>query len=326
MTTVAIPFVRVDASQNPNVSVPLGTDPAEPYFKSMIVAFASLRRWNPDVALEFISNAPPPDKYAAHFNGLGVKHRLVPFRHRPPEGFASRFVASLYMLDAVEALETTTLIIDPDVLCIDRIDRLVQESAGRAGALQMNFPPEEDINGINRIEAGRLHALLGEPADAPEHFGGEVYFIPAEHKHSLVGRNERAWELALERHAAGLSKFVTEEHILSYSLRGVPLHSLNHDIRRVWTAHRYRKVDGREDSLTLWHLPAEKDRGFMTLFPDALNQSSWFWQGSRSEFVDKAGRAMGFHHRSLVRTAKDWAGFWIRLLQDKIPERSKVRY
>ncbi|UKA62105.1 hypothetical protein [Arthrobacter sp. FW306-04-A] len=316
MTTVAIPFVRIDPSQNPNLAVRDGRDPAEPYFKSMLVAFASFRRWNPDTALEFISNAEPPKEYREHLNRLDITLKIVPFEHRPPHGFAGRFTASLYLLDALGSLSADeTLIVDPDVLCVGPLDNMLGAVEGRVGVLLMDFPPTEDINGISRIDAGTLHGALGEPAYSPEHFGGEAYFIPREHVENILERSERAWKFTLERHSAGLMKFMTEEHILSYAVRGVPLHHLNDHVRRIWTTHRYRRVDGRESALTLWHLPAEKDRGFAELFPAVIDSDSWFWSVDRATFIDRAGRAMGFHHRPLIRVAKDTLGFIVNAIE-----------
>lgn len=315
MTTVSIPFVRTDASQNPNLRVKGGSDPAEPYMRAMTVAFASVSRWNPDTDLELVSNVPPGPEHMRQLERIGVEYKAVPFAHQPPAGFTKRFNASLYILDAIEALTAeTTVLIDPDILCVDRLERLLPPPH-HAAALIMGFPVDEDINGLTRTQAGELHTQLGEPATAPEHFGGEVYVIPASRARMLTKRNEAAWDLALRRQAAGLPTFTTEEHILSYSLRGVPTQQLNGNVRRIWTTHRYRQVNGREDQLILWHLPAEKDRGFRELYPLVIDRDSWFWRADRNEFVHRAGRAMGFHHRRPSRFAKDLAGTTVAFLQ-----------
>lgn len=311
MITVAIPFVRVGASQNPNLASRDGRDPVESYFRAMTVAFASIRRWHPTANLEFISNADPHAAYAEEFNRLGVEVKHVPFDHRPPEGFAQRFTASLYLLDALGSLSADeTVVIDPDVLCVGPLDQMLGEVEGKVGVLRMDYPIEANVNGISRKVAGELHNLLGERGESPEHYGGEVYVIPIAALEIILARCEEAWVLTLERHAGGLTKFMTEEHILSYAVRGTAFHALNNHVRRVWTAHRFRKVNGAESSLTLWHLPAEKDRGFETLYRVAVNHDSWFWNAPRKEFVGKAGRAMGFHHRSIGRYTKDVVGYF----------------
>lgn len=325
MTSVTIPFVRIEASQNPNVSVAANSDSAEPYLKSMAVAFASVRRWNPDAELRLVSNHAVAGDYQEVYAALGVKTILAPFDHRPPRGFAQRFTASLYLLDALDHLEENNLIIDPDVLCIKSLDSMVRDLGDHIGALKMRFPADEDINGLNRIQAGRLHGLLGEPHDAPDHYGGEVYFIKRPQLVNLLQRVENAWKLTLKQHERGGLKFTTEEHVMSYALRAFDVMDMEKFIRRIWTTHKYRTVNGKENQLTLWHLPAEKDRGFLKLFPEVLNKDSWFWTASEEDFARRAGRLMGLHGRDLPRIALDSAGWVLRLLETPIRDIARTR-
>lgn len=305
--TVAIPFVRVDAGQNPNLRVEDGVDPAEAYFRAMVVAFASIRRLHPKIRLKLVSNEPPPTQFLADFSPLSVEVEIVPFDHRPPPGFAKRFEASLYMLDALTNADADmNIFIDPDVLCVSTLDGLLTSIGRNAGAICMyDYTPEHDINGLTRRQAGELHSLLGEDADDPVHFGGELYVIPIEQLPVVVDRCEKAWLLALSRHAEGLSKFTTEEHILSYALGGASPRALNAYAARVWTARSYRNVDGTERSLALWHLPAEKDRGFAVVY-SAYKAGEW--PAAPAAFMDWAARKMGVYNRTPKRTVIDSVG------------------
>ena len=310
---VVIPFVRIEASQNPNQRARRRGDPATPYFQAMLVSFASLRRFNEKAQLTLVTNASPPSPFAEQLSKLGVQICIIPFAHRPPPGFSDRFTASLYLLDALEQLTAEiTVLIDPDILCIRPLDSMLSRSNGSVGVLQVDSTPDEDINGLTRRKSGELHALLGEPLDCPIHYGGEFYLIPIRHLKTLQARCMSAWALALERHALGRSKFWTEEHILSFALRGVPVTELGDFIRRIWTAHSFRQVDGNERDLTLWHLPAEKDRGFASIYLAATDRESWFWTLSDDAFRDHAGQAMGLHKRNFTRLALGIAGHAVR--------------
>jgi hypothetical protein len=305
--TVAIPFVRVESSQNPNLRIGDGADPAAAYFRAMVVAFASVRRLHPDIRLKLVSNAVPPPDFTEDFADLSVEVSIVPFDHRPPRGFTQRFEASLYILDALAHSDTDIAIfIDPDVLCVSPLDEMLANLGRSPGALCMDYTPGHDINGLSRQQAGELHALLGEPlGPPPTHFGGELYVFPMEHVPRVLARCEEAWALALSRHRKGLSKFTTEEHILSYALRGAAIHELNAHAARVWTARSYRNVNGSEKRLALWHLPAEKDRGFATLY---AAYGAGRWPVRPDEFKDWAAREMGVYSRTPNRIAIDTLG------------------
>jgi hypothetical protein len=306
--TVAVPFVRVEASQNPNLRSDESGDSATAYFRAMVVAFASIRRLHPDICLKLISNAPPPAEFGEGLNSLGVEVDIVAFNHEPPKGFTQRFAASLYLLDALaHADANTTIFIDPDVLCVNPLDGMLEEVGTFAGAIWMkNYTPKHDINGLTRQQAGELHELLGEPPEpAPKHFGGEVYVFPKEQLARVLSRSEEAWALALARHNEGLSKFTTEEHILSYAFRSADTRAINSYAARVWTARSHRTVDGTEKSLALWHLPAEKDRGFAAAY-SAYNEGKW--PDDPSAFMDWAAREMGVYNRTPKRIAIDTIG------------------
>lgn len=44
-----------------------------------------------------------------------------------------------------------------------------------------------------------------------------------------------------------------------------------------------------EDSLELWHLPAEKCRAMDAVFAVARDENSWFWTAGQDEFIQRVG-------------------------------------
>lgn len=321
---VAIPFVRVNPAQNPNLRVKRGDDPAQAYYRAMVVAFASVRRFNPEAILWLITNETVSSPYREQLQKLGVDFKIQEFQHVPTTDFTKRFAASLYLIDSLQTLtQTTNILIDPDVLCIRSLHDLISQTSGAAGVLPINYGADHVVNGLSRRQAGELHGLLGEPQEAPIHYGGEVFVLPLDLVPTIRNRCERAWEFAIQRNREGKSKFHTEEHILSFALRGVGTVSIEPFVRRIWTAHRLRQVSGLENELTLWHLPAEKNRGFDRLYPSSIDLDSWFWTSENTEFVSICGQAMGFHHRSLKRLALDTAGQTVHWLRGRLTTRTK---
>jgi hypothetical protein len=308
VVVVAVPFVQVDPSQNPNLRAK-GADHVRAYWDAMTVTFASIRRWNPEYELRLVSNQPAPEYTRALFEQLGVTTTIVPFDHRPPPGYAAMFAASLYLVDALQiaAEDETTVFIDPDVLCIRPLAPLVAAAGTTVGAILLATSQDEDINGLTLRASGRLHEQLGLARGDPRHYGGELYVVPGPLAKRLRALVEEAFVFSLQQHAAGAERFTTEEHLFNYALRVLGAADLSALAQRVWTAHRYRTVSGREAELALWHLPAEKDRGFATLRRLLEDPSTWFWTAPASVFAHRAGEVFGLHHRRPVRWTKDVA-------------------
>ena len=137
------------------------------------------------------------------------------------------------------------------------------------------------------------------------HYGGEFLVVPRDRLDPLLDRAERAWTDALERFRSRTPHFVTEEHHVSYALRDLEVTDLSTFVRRIWTAPSYRTVAGDEHELTLWHLPAEKRRGFTALHAAATDPYSWWWTADRDGFRAQVGTAVGVPRRPPGRLAYD---------------------
>jgi len=313
MPTIAIPYVPMPAEQNPNTSG-RGLDT---YLVSSFVTLASLRRWNPNLDLRFVTTEGPEPVWRARLEGIGVEVEHVPFEHRPPEGFAKTFLGSLYLLDVLAKVDADYLIvIDPDVFCVGSLGDIARES-GSVRALNIPSPREKKINGLSPMEADDIHLSLGESREVNFHFGGEFYGIPRGLREQIMARVDHAWSITLNRWEQGLTYFTTEEHVLNFALAKTPVDSADDVIQRIWTAHSFRTVSGRERNLLLWHLPAEKERGFRKLYPAALDDASWFWKSGRSDFVRRAGRTFGLHGRGPLRLLLDLGGSAARSVRSR---------
>jgi hypothetical protein len=314
MVTVAIPFAPMPRDQNPNVKVRGRDNIEDVYLRAAFVAFASVRRWNPDYSLVFVTSSTPHKDWVLQFESLGVEIQLIPFDHLPPAGFAEKFLGALFLLDAVAQISADyLLLIDPDVLCVKGLDDLVNDPYAIL-ALKMDFDSHEPINGITLAEATEIHKELGLKVERPIHYGGELYGIPEKLVPPLRARVDQAWTATLQRWENGSKYYSTEEHVMSFALLGMPLREASAEAKRIWTSHSYRTVDGSEGGLSLWHLPAEKERGFVSLYGAASNRDSWFWNASHDEFVRRAGALCGLHSRGPIRLVKDVLGSAKRVL------------
>jgi hypothetical protein len=313
---VSIAFTPVSPSSradSPNLRLRFRTpDSASPYYLAMAAAFASLRRANPDLSLQLISTIYPPLAHAQLLDKLSVHINIVPFAHRPPTTHLSAFVTSFYTLDALEATSGCpgpAILLDPDVLCLRPLDPILARVSDGVGALELDRPADEPINGLSRRQAGQLHQLL-EPtlSGTPRHYGGEIYVTSAPIRSQFLSHARAAWEFSTPRLKAGFSGFTTEEHLLSYALRRLAsVVKLNPLTARIWTARTYRRVPPNIQDLTLWHVPAEKGRGLTHLGSILLRRSDAFSRLSDEEFAAVLQHACGLPHRSPRRWAGDTA-------------------
>lgn len=305
---VAIAFVAVDPEQNPNVKSRDVAQAAAVYQRAAQVAFSSVRRWNPTLNLEYVTNAEPPAEFGAKLGNLGVEVRLTEFEHRPPKGFSNVFAASLFMLDALRGVDQPTLFIDPDVVCLKGLGPLFNFTRGRVGVLPLDTPADEPVNGLSLHQASSIYAHLDRKV-YPPHYGGEFYYVEPSHIDKTLGETQRAWADALERSAAGAPHFTTEEHILSFAFSSHDdIADLSEFAARVWTSHRHRTVRGETYGKYLWHLPSEKERGFAEVHAAVEDRTSWFWSAESDEYRRRCARAFGVRFRRRGRLARDTLG------------------
>lgn len=297
--TVAIAFVRMPKAESAQCRGRPGEEPALSYFRCMVSAFGSVRRWNPAADLVLVTAEPLPQPYAGQLARIGVETVLAPFAHRPPEGLGTGWASSLYHLDAMEALRTrggTQVFIEPDLLCVRPLDDLLTTVGDRVGAQfepALMRPDSKEWDGYWDLCAA-VHPALGERAVRHERFSGSFYVVPEHHVPVLLDRIERAWRITLDRHRQGRPGFSTDEHFMNYALRGVPVAELSGYTRVISTVPWLRCPERPEvvPELTLWNLCFEKDRGFQRMYPYAADATSWFWTAPAEEFRARAAAVM----------------------------------
>ena len=302
---VAVAFVQGAHHDVGNMPARRRRRAARSYAESIYVTFASLLRWNNSVDPVLVTDR------AWHWPlPAGVRVSVWPFRHQAPLG--PSFSASMFTLDALESLDgrldgsaSPLLMIDPDCVVTDSLNPLFATCEGKIGAYPLDHEPDDYINGLTRSEAARLAGQLdsSDPTLAT-HYGGEAYFFERSLLTSVRTSAEAAYSLSVDRAKTGKSAFTTEEHILSYSLRHVPVQDLSPYVKRIWTAASYNTVEQGDTGYIVWHLPAEKGRGFRRAYKEATNPDSWFWSAPRDDWAERMGALFGLE-RTLTRRTSD---------------------
>jgi hypothetical protein len=317
---VGIAFASAPKGDSPNIRGRNEDAAVKHYFQAMACLFASVRRWNSDIRLELITDADPPAFFLTATAKLELCIVKRAFTFRPPPGYADRFNASMFLLDALEVYkdannDASIALVDPDVLCIKSLGPMFDAAFTVTGAYPMNFSRGDNINGLSRNEAALLHGELDNRAyDAGPHYGGELLVVRSSSLGPLVDRCRRAFLFSIQRSQRGQTKFTTEEHIVSYGLRDQSVADMSPFVRRIWTCRTSRSIRGDEYSLALWHVPAEKGRGFGRLFSYVQDQNSWFWNSGQEEFTMRAASILGIK-RTPGRVITDSAARVVRSIR-----------
>jgi len=262
---IIIPFVQINA-HNPNLSSRNFNSALNTYFECIVVAFASLKQWNPNLKLQLTTNLAVKSPYAYQLKKLNVDIKIVQYLHNPPIEFGETFRGCFYLFDAIMAENEDVLYIDPDVLCVGFIPLEIFEDC-TIGALDLQFADNTEINGISPLEARTIYSQLStkQVEEPHKHFGGEAIYVSKVIKDSLVSDIDSLWNANVSAGISGKKFLPTEEHMLSLIFSNYSIKNLNFLILRIWTTMRYRKTEGGildKHNPILWHLPSEKSFGF----------------------------------------------------------------
>ena len=273
---IVIPFAQLQAI-NPNLPVQDLETSISKYFKCISVSCFSLRQENPELSILVITNKALDPYFAQILSSLDVTLQITPFGFEPPAEFGQTFKGCFYFFDALLSLKEDSLILDPDVICLENLENMFARLQGKVAVFRPNFEPHNVVNGITPNLAGQIYSeYLGEELrHIPNHIGGEAIYFPRDSVEMFASKLKPLWEWNKDRCRNGLPFLTTEEHILTCILKDWQTESLGPYISRIWTTRSFKDVQGEVkdiDKLILWHLPSEKNRGFQTIFADMFDE------------------------------------------------------
>ena len=272
------------------------------YWRCLFCLFASARAHMPDCRCVLLYNTPPPDfidDKNVHDMIRRLRIELVQLETttRPPKDYHPAWNTQFIVLDALDQLrslaepEDAVLLLDGDCIFVRPLseEELSRIASKRALLYTLPYDINKDINGLTAPALTALSKEYDPPATADliRYSGGEFVCLSGAALAEVAPMARSAYEQSLSRHEAGQEKFREEAHLLSYvySLLGFDTHSGNDIIKRIWTdGGGFRNVDGSEDNLAIWHLPAEKKRGFRQMFAalgSSENELSLFYDRHR---------------------------------------------
>jgi hypothetical protein len=259
---VIIPFAR-DVSRQPNA--PDDVDAKQlAYWRCIEACVTSLRRHHsPDeVSAYLVTDCAVPPGTRQHLQSEGIDIVAKPFSFDPGAS-ATTYRSSFYKLDALEAaveMDDDVLIIDPDVLFIRPLDRLIAQVKKR-DVLFYSIDPEEvgpRHFGLTcaEIEAAIPRELLPESHGHLRSFvGGEALAV----RKDVAGPLLEQFRVLFETNVKKNQLFKTEEHIYT-CIPALEWDSdlLNGLVCRSWTHMSAKETVSPTSTTVVVHLPAEK--------------------------------------------------------------------
>lgn len=289
----------------------------EMYYRCMAVFFSSARRAIPEATLVLYTNHALTPSAQEWLGSSKVEIVVVPgddFVTDP--AFTNAFPGCLFTLDVLAhlaALPCTRpkqlVLLDSDCVLIRRPMRVLQAACepGRVAALELDYDIHAMQNGQSRASLSMVSsAYYGGRSSVPlRYFGGELYALRIEDIARLVMNAKSIWNLLKSEKFAWIGPQLTEEHVMSLALNDPDLAVIDagSSIKRIWTADNYSNVDGRERDLDIWHLPAEKKRGFAKMFSATAHDNSAH-QLSDAKFLAIASQHMNLNPGALTRTLR----------------------
>ena len=306
---IAIPFAQVE-SINPNIGETNFVNSQEIYFMNIYTCFISIRKHNPDIELRLFTNKILPDLYQRKLEGIRVAITITPFTFNPPTEYGNLFRGCFYIFDAIASMQASTLFLDPDIICIKKIDlaEIQQYSLqNMIGIFYPGFSNEKKINGLTHNEAVKIYNSLMETSYMPnQHLGGECFFLSISLRDSLMLDFSDYWARANQQENSAKNSFLTtEEHILSIISLKFASFSLNRYIARIWTTKTYRRIEGDRalDRLTFWHLPSEKSRGLLDIFHFISANHKEYEEYSKTEEIQFLKKALTLNFMAVRQLA-----------------------
>lgn len=286
----------------------------EIYWKNLIVFFASAYRTNPKANLILFSNSlPPHQEWRESLDKLRVEIINIPYDHNPPKGHWHSWQSTFYIIDCLNYLQSRVK--EEDYIYFMDIDCLLLKDLKRLNAVMrkdgfvnyaIDYPVDRKIHGVSRQDMKRSFTQATESNENtnkyPIYFGGELYgFYGKSNIEKIYIEASEAWRRAIVDHNM---TFNTEEHLLTYVFWKIKEDHNNayNFIKRIWTdSSNYRNVQKEDLELTIWHLPAEKNKGINTLFKEVLNEQSNFWRADLIDYNRYLGKFVSIPKRNVNR-------------------------
>lgn len=261
------------SGKSPNLGSTSEKEKLAVYYRCIVVFFLSAKKQYPKADLVLFTNSIPIDEYKAIFDEINLtievlNHNEITYANG---SISNSFPGCLFTLDVItycakknwDTSYTNLLIFDSD--CIIR--KPFKETSSNIKGIVIDYPKEHNVNGQTKISLTTISKEIWKTTSTIDYYGGEYYEIPLSKVNELSNDIDVVFKFLQNSIDTYGSQF-TEEHILSI-IFAKPHRNIENDkstIKRIWTANTFNNVDESDNMISVYHLPAEKNRLFRELF------------------------------------------------------------
>jgi hypothetical protein len=297
------------------------------YWKCVYVFCATSVRCNPDCTHQVYTNDTQPVvangvDLLAGLKKMGVEIVVAPFGvFNPPKGYSNRFKNAFYKLDVIHHLGQSTqhdfhLLLDSDCVWV-RNNPKIYDFIAKSDTFtlydvdDLGDHPEKDFWDMSRQGVWDVFKSIEPdyPENRPILFGGEAMGGSTEHFRIIADELKKAFDNIVTQYDGekNLPKFPNSRNIFSgmeyftsmvYNRLPFKVQDIRDYLRRIWTSFRYVDIRESDMKLTIWHMPSEKQQGFLKVFKNALNPDSKFWKIPINQFDTYLGEYLGVPYRT----------------------------
>lgn len=284
LITVAFAYDK-DSQTSPQLAARADRNTIEYYLKNAFVCLKSCLEHNTDTDVMLVTNYDMDEEFKGRFLQAGIKICKVPFdKYTYPTDAMWRL--AYYKLCALEYVVNELsydkyINLDTDVYCVDSLDDAWEEM--ESGIMLYNVGHR--LSHKDRQDIIEMTEPYFSERRNVVHYGGEIVGgtrqMLADFMEKCHDIYDRTYKTIKD---AGIDN-LGDEFILSIAASLTKVREAAPYLFRYWTIPSFFLVSSnwRNNSVCLWHLPAEKKRGMIKLYKFFLKHNS---------FPDK-GRAAG---------------------------------
>lgn len=242
---------------------------------------AQLTQDNGTIKYLFFTNVPniPTDidgfNLARFFADIGINVHYLELSKRTPKDWWGAWRNQFYLFDCLEYIsknyEGNFLILDSDIFITGDLSPVFRDIENHMIlSYDCGYDESISINGISTLEMRELYVNYCGGVDNGNlrYKGGEFIGVTSKIIPEILEKFYKLWDYNFLLYCRNFKKLNEEAHFLSviYHQLGLDNSYGNIYIKRMWTAIKCDNIQPGDESLLLWHLPAEKMFTFNSMF------------------------------------------------------------